>query len=270
MKAIIIEDELIAAQNLSRMLGEVAPETTVGAIFQTVEETVEYFSALDARQPSGDYPDVVFMDIHLADGLAFHIFDSVAIKCPIIFTTAYDQYALDAFKVNSIDYLLKPISKDDLRRAIDKIRLLVHSTDATGQAAKPQIAQLTPETIATVMEMMHHHKYKSHFLMPVRDKLVPLPVSDIAFIYLDEKITRVVTLDGQSFPLDRPLDAVFAQLDPEHFFRANRQYIISHSAVKDISVWPLSKLHVTLKVATPEKIIISRARASEFKDWYTA
>ncbi len=268
MKSIIIEDEQIAAQNLKRLLAEIAPETEVAAILQTVEETVEYFAAFDhGEQPASTYPDLVFMDIHLADGLAFHVFDSVTIKCPIIFTTAYDQYALDAFKVNSIDYLLKPISHDDLERAIAKVRDLVRRSTGS-QGAQPQ--SLTPETIAAVMDMMQRRKYKSHFLMPVRDKLVPLPVSEIAYIYLDEKITRVVTLGGQSFPLDKPLDAVYALLDPARFFRANRQYIIAHSAVKDISVWPLSKLNITLTVPTPEKIIVSRARTAEFKDWYTA
>lgn len=267
MKTIIIEDEQIAVQNLTRLLADAMPEIEVIAKFQTVEETVEYFSAFGNQGCSADdYPDLVFMDIHLADGLAFHIFDSVSILCPIIFTTAYDQYALDAFKVNSVDYLLKPISKEDLLRAIGKVKNLI-GTAAGSAHTEPK---LSPETIAAVMDMMKHNKYKSHFLMPVRDKLVPLSVNDIAYIYLDEKISRVVALDGQSYALDKPLDAIYAQLDPERFFRANRQYIIAHSAVKDISIWPLSKLHITLKVPTPEKIIISRARTSEFKDWYTA
>ena len=265
MKAIIVEDEQIAEQNLRRLLAEVKPDTEIAATFQTVEETVEYFTDLDTQLHPA-YPDIVFMDIHLADGLAFHIFDSVTIRCPIVFTTAYDEYALDAFKVNSIDYLLKPISKDDLARAIDKIKILVHHSEES-QKSSPA---LSPEVISKMMEMMSPRKYKSHFLLPVRDKLVPLPVDDIAYIFVDEKLTQVVTFSGQSFPLDKPLDAVYAQLNPAHFFRANRQYIISHRAVKDISIWPLSKLHVTLTVSTPEKIIISRARTSEFKDWYTA
>lgn len=267
MNSIIIEDEQIAVQNLTRLLSEVMPELNVTATFQTVEETVEYFSSLnsDANRASS-YPDLVFMDIHLADGLAFHIFDSITINCPIIFTTAYDQYALDAFKVNSIDYLLKPISKSDLLRAIEKVKRYT----ASGSKTQTETPQLTPETIAALMDTMHGHKYKSHFLMPVRDKLVPLPVSNIAYVYLDEKISRVVTLDDQSFALDKPLDAIYSQLDPRTFFRANRQYIISHRAIKDISIWPLSKLHITLTVATPEKIIVSRARTSEFKDWYTS
>ncbi|MCR4816183.1 MAG: LytTR family DNA-binding domain-containing protein [Bacteroidales bacterium] len=255
MNSIIIEDETIAAQNLQRLINEVDPSIKISAILQTVEDAVEYFSEHNDI-------DLVFMDIHLADGLAFLIFDRVSITCPIIFTTAYDQYALDAFKVNSVDYLLKPISKDDLARAINKLNTLRAGNDSS-------YTSLTPQTIASLAEMMGQRKYKSHFLIPVRDKLVPLPVADIACIYVDEKLSRIVTFNGDSHSLDKPLDAFYSQLDPARFFRANRQYIISHDAVKDISIWPLSKLHVTLSVATPEKIIISRARTSEFKDWYT-
>ena len=257
MNAIIIEDEQIAAQNLKRLLVETAPEIQVSDILQSVEESVEYFNHIQKT------PDVVFMDIHLADGLAFHIFDQATVDCPVIFTTAYDQYALDAFKVNSIDYLLKPINQNDLARAIQKLRLLTND----GAARRP--APISPETIATLMEMTHQHRYKSHFLIPVRDKLIPLPVKNIAYIYLDDKISRAVTFDNQTHIIDKPLDNIFAQLNPNHFFSANREYIIADSAIGDISVWPLGKLHVSLTVATPEKIIIPRARTSEFKDWYT-
>lgn len=252
MEALIIEDELIAAQNLQRLITNVAPDIEIVGTLQSVEETVEYFSRPEKI-------DVVFMDIHLADGLAFHIFDSVNIDCPIIFTTAYDQYALDAFKVNSIDYLLKPINKEDLIRAIDKLRRNMDNKAGT----------VGMEQIRSLMEMMQSNKYKSYFLIQVRDKLVPLQVSDIAYIYLDDKLTRAVTFNGQSQILDKPLDAIYSQLDPTLFFRANRQYIISHKAVKDISIWPLSKLHITLSLPTPDKIIVSRARTAEFKDWYT-
>ena len=275
MKAVIVEDEQIAAQNLKRLLAEAEPDIDIAATLQSIEETVEYFSALDnsgkadsAKRPAG-YPDLVFMDIHLADGLAFHIFDSVTIQCPIVFTTAYDQYALDAFKVNSIDYLLKPISKDDLARALTKYKHLGQQNADNNSQQDTIHNALSPDIIASLMEMIQQRKYKSHFLIPVRDKLVPLPVSSIAYIYVDDKISRIVTFDSQSHPLDKPLDTVFTQLDPQRFFRANRQYIIAHSAVKDISVWPFSKLHITLTVPTPEKVIVSRARAAEFKDWYT-
>jgi len=257
MKALIIEDELIASQNLQRLLNRISPDIEVERTLESVEEAVEFFSG------SNDI-ELVFMDIHLADGLAFHIFDSVRIQCPIIFTTAYDQYAIDAFRVNSIDYLLKPIKSEDLERALDKYRNLKSMNVAGGDAGN-----LTATQIASLMQMVQQPKYKSHMLIPLRDKLIPLPVSQIAYIYLDDKISRLVTFEGQQHALDKPLDAIFAQLDPSRFFRANRQYIIAHDAVSDISLWPLSKLHVSLSVPTPEKIIISRARVAEFKEWFT-
>ncbi len=252
MKALIIEDEMIAAQNLQRLLAEVAPDILVVKVLQSVEETVEFFSQKNDIE-------LIFMDIHLADGLAFHIFNSVTIDSPIIFTTAYDQYALEAFKVNGIDYLLKPIDKQDLSHAIAKLHLVKDKS-----RSNPDMEQ-----IKAMMESLKQHKYKSYFLIPVRDKLVPLHVNEIAYFYVDEKITRSVTFDNQSYTLDKPLDTIISMLDPDKFFRANRQYIIAHKAVKEISLWPLSKLHVSLVHPTPEKIIVSRARASEFKDWFT-
>ena len=251
MKTIIIEDELIASQSLQRLIAEATPQLEVTCVLQSVEEAVEHFS-----QPNST--ELVFLDIHLADGLAFHIFEKVQIPCPIVFTTAYDQYAIDAFKVGGIDYLLKPINRDDLRRAVQRV------ADRTA----PQPA-LDPAMLTTMTELMQPRRYKSHFLIPVGDRLLPLKVDTIAYIHVNDKLTRAVTLDGQSYALDRPLDTILSQLDPARFFRANRQYIIAHQAIKDISIWPLSKLHVTLTLPTPEKIIISRARASEFKDWYT-
>ena len=250
MKAVIVEDERIAAQNLKRLLAEVDSDVTVAAVLQSVEETVEFFSQ------SNDI-DLVFMDIHLADGLAFLIFDKVTINCPIVFTTAYDQYAIEAFKIGGIDYLLKPINKEDLARSVNRVRQRVSS------------APLSKDTLAEMAEMLQPHRYKSYFLIPVRDKLVPLKVDDIAYFYIDDKMTRAVTFDGTPHAIDKPLENILAQLDPARFFRANRQYIISHKAVKDISLWPLSKLYVSLSLPTPEKIIVPRARAGEFKDWYT-
>ncbi len=251
MNTLIIEDEQIAAQNLQRLIAEVEPELKVIDTLQSVEDTIEYFS-----QPVS--VDLIFMDIHLADGIAFHIFDKATINSPIIFTTAYDQYALEAFKAGGMDYLLKPISADDLRRAVEKVQRYVNPQKPIDQAM-----------VATMLDIMQPRKFKSYFLIPVRDKLIPLKVTDIAYIYVVEKVTHIVTFDNQTHVIDKPLDAIISQLDPTNFFRANRQYIISHQAVKDISIWPLSKLHITLTVPTPEKIIISRARTSEFKNWYT-
>lgn len=247
---VIIEDESIAAQHLERMLHAVLPDAVVAATLQSIEESVEYFTKLHATAAA--MPDIVFMDIHLADGLSFRIFDHVDIPSPIIFTTAYDQYALDAFKVNSIDYLLKPIGQDDLRHALDKLSTLTSDN-------RQQAIQLS--------QAFRH--YRSHFLIPVRDKLVPLDVSQIACLYLEDKISRAILFDGTRQALDCPLDTLMEQLDPTLFFRANRQYIVAHKAIKEISLWPIGKLALTLQVDTPDRIIVSRAKAPEFKQWFT-
>ena len=248
---LIIEDEIVAAQHLQRTLAQLSPQFNVLAVIQSIEESVEYFS--NSTPSSADpYPDLCFMDIHLADGLAFHIFGQVDITCPIIFTTAYDQYALQAFKVNSIDYLLKPIGLDDLRRALDKLENLTSP----------------PPVPAAALASSFKH-YRSHFLIPHLDKLVPVEISQIACLYIEDKLTRVLLLGGQQHTIDKPLDLIMEQLDPALFFRANRQYIVAHRAIKEISVWPIGKLALTLAVPTPDRIIISKARVPEFKTWYT-
>lgn len=246
MKALIIEDESIAAQALESLIKETNPEIEIQAVLQTIEETVEWFE-------ENSMPDLVFMDIHLADGSSFAIFEKVEITCPIIFTTAYDEYALKAFEVNSIDYLLKPINKADLERAMNKYKTL---------APKPSLDGL--------LEQMGglRKKYKSCFLIPERDKLIPLATSNIAYIYIDTKTVKAIAMDGHTYYLNQTLDEIMAQLDPEQFFRANRQFIISRWSVKDMTVWFGNKLAVNLIVPTPEKIIVSKARVGEFKTWF--
>ena len=248
---VIIEDEVIAATHLQSILKEVMPDHQVLATLQSVEESVEYFNH-PAQQP-----DLLFMDINLADGLSFRIFDQVNITCPVIFTTAYDQYAIDAFRVNSIDYLLKPINANDLRRALNKL-------DALASHSQGQLQQLIK-----TLQSNSPAQYRSSFLIPVRDKLIPLQVRDIACIFLEDKISHAILFSGKSQSMDKPLDAIFDQLNPQFFFRANRQYIIARQAIKEISVWPISKLALTLTVPTPDRIIISKARVPEFKQWYT-
>lgn len=248
MKALIIEDESIAAQALESLVKETSPEVEILGVLQTIEETVEWFD-------ENPMPDLVFMDIHLADGSSFAIFDSVDVTCPIIFTTAYDEYALKAFEVNSIDYLLKPINKADLERALNKYKTL---------APKPSLDGL--------LEQMGglRKKYKSCFLIPERDKLIPLATSNIAYVYIDTKTVKAIAMDGHTHYLNQTLDEIMAQLDPEQFFRANRQFIISRQAVKDMTVWFGNKLAVNLTVPVPEKIIVSKARVGEFKTWFAS
>ena len=249
MKTIIIEDENVAAQALQLLVQELNPDMEVVTVLQTIEESVEWFE-------ENAMPDLVFMDIHLADGSSFAIFEKVEITCPIIFTTAYDEYALKAFEVNSIDYLLKPINKADLERALNKFKSLTSSPDKTSlEGLLAQMGSLKK-------------KYKTCFLLPERDKLIPLAVSNIAYIYIDTKTVKAIAMDGHTYYLSQTLDDIMAQLDPELFFRANRQFIISRNAVKDLSIWFGNKLAVNLTVPVPERIIVSKAKVGEFKSWF--
>lgn len=253
MKAVIIEDEKIAAQSLKSVINQLDGSIEVIAILQTVEDSVEWLA-------NNQHPDLLFVDIHLADGSSFSIFDKVKVECPIIFTTAYDEYALKAFEVNSIDYLLKPINKDDLQRALNKYKNLKGQSDAIDYMNV--VSQLLAHTNAV-------NNYKEYFLVPERDKLIPLATKDIAFIYIDLKLIKAVTYSGKIYYMNQNLDELMSQLNPKKFFRANRQYIIAHEAVKDVSIWFGNKISINLTVPTEEKIIVSKARVTEFKNWYS-
>ena len=250
MKALIIEDEILASKHLQQVLDE-AGDFIVIAVLESVRETIKWFE----KNP---HPDIVFMDIHLSDGSAFEIFKNIKIECPIVFTTAYDEYALKAFKVNSIDYLLKPIEVNDVQEALRKLKKL--STSETMQVAINNL----------ISTFKRGSKYKTHFLIPVKgDKLIPVQTSDLACFYVDTGTIKTSTFEGRTYTLDFTLDELGELLDPEHFFRANRQYIISRKAIKDIDLWFNSRLSVNLKVVVPEKIVISRGRIPEFKSWFS-
>ena len=252
MKALIIEDEIMAAQRLQKLLNEVSPETEILTVLETIEDTVAWLE-------ENPMPDLMFMDIHLADGSSFAIFDRVDITCPVIFTTAYDEYALKAFEVNSIDYLLKPISKDALARAIRKYHLVGQRVQNDNHSNYDALLE----------QLTGKKRYKRCFLLPERDKLIPLPTSDIAYAYIDTKMVKLVSMSGKAYYMSQTLDELLAQLDPQMFFRANRQFIISRDAVKDVSIWFGNKLAINLTMETPEKIIISKARVAEFKHWFS-
>jgi two-component system LytT family response regulator len=252
MKAVIIEDELVAAQKLQRLISQSAGDIQVISVLQSVDESIEWFTL-------NTVPDLVFMDIHLADGSAFSIFEKVRISCPIIFTTAYDEYALKAFEVNSIDYLLKPINEKSFEHAMDKFRNLA--------ATKNYDADM----LANILTAFKDTKkvYKSNFLIPHKDKFIPLAIDRIACFYTENKLVKIITGDNQTYTMDSSLEELFIRLDPSQFFRANRQYIVSHKAIKDISVWFGNKLSINLMVSAPDKIIVSKARVPDFKDWFT-
>lgn len=252
MKAVIIEDEKLAADLLKSLIYQLDEDIEVVTILQTVEDSVEWLE-------NNKHPDIIFVDIHLADGSSFSIFEKTEVRCPIVFTTAYDEYALKAFDVNSIDYLLKPINKNDLQRSLNKYKNL------KGDSGDIDYRQF----VSKFLETGNLNNYKEYFLVPERDKLIPLAVRDIAYIYIDLKLIKAVTFSGKVHYLNQNLDEMMNQLNPRKFFRANRQYIISHESVKDVSIWFGNKISLNLNVPISEKIIVSKARVSEFKNWYS-
>jgi len=249
MKALIIEDEILAAKQLQSVLKEVGGIDVIG-VLESISETLEWFEA-------NQQPEILFLDIHLADGSAFEIFKHLNINCPVIFTTAYDEYALRAFKVNSIDYLLKPIDVEGVNNAIKKLKSL-----SVSRGNNHDIQKL-------IDSFKKNSGYKTHFLIPVKgDKLFPVQCNDIACFYIDASLVKAKTFEDKTYNFENTLDDLAEILNPADFFRANRQFIISRSAIKDIDFWFNNRLSVNLKVAVPEKILISKARVSEFKNWF--
>lgn len=248
MKALLIEDETAAARNLAAVLREVAPGVQIVATLESVAESIEWLR-------SNPQPDLLFMDIHLADGDSFRIFGAVEVTASVIFTTAYDRYALEAFKVSSIDYLLKPINADDVRRALEKLRRLTSGERLDyGSRVRSLAAQRQEEV----------------FLVRVRDRIIPLQRDRIAYCYTSNEKVTACGFDGETYPLDKTLEALQALLPERDFFRANRQFIVARRAVKEIAVWFGSRLTLHLTVDTPERIVISKARVPEFKTWLRA
>lgn len=247
MNAVIIEDETAAVASLKAVLARnrITPVEVVAEL-DSVEESVGYFNR-------GAQPDLIFMDIHLADGSAFKIFEQVEIEAPVIFTTAYDEYALQAFQVSGIDYLLKPVTVASLERALAKCLRF---------SREERLAHIrrTNETV------QNRHLVKTLLIM-LPDKFYPLPVDDILFFYtFNEKVTAY-TADGRQHPVDRSLDTLHEQLDGQVFFRANRQFIISRKAIRDVDLWFGSRLSVNLVIPVPERIIVSKAKTPTFKEW---
>ncbi len=249
MRALVVEDESAAAKNLRAILSGLHPPIEVVATCESVVECVEFL-----RERSSEI-DLIFMDIHLADGTAFKVFDMVEVTVPIIFTTAYDQYALQAFKVSSIDYILKPIKSSEVERAIDKLRAL--STTERAQRNESLRKAVSHE----------RKEFTRSFLIHIKDRIIPLEVDQIDFIYTTNERVMAYKRSGESYQLDRSLDAIFSSLDPAIFFRANRQFIVSRGAVSDVVVWFGSRLSLNLHCPTPERIIVPKARTSEFKEW---
>ncbi len=250
MKVVLVEDELTASDHLTYLLNALDTDIEVVAVLDTVKSCIAYFSKpTDAA--------LVFMDIHLGDGLSFEIFDHVTVSIPIIFTTAYDEYALKAFTVNSIDYILKPVHQEELAKALEKFRNLTNAQT------------LSKTDVTEVMRLLKGQQktYKSNYLIAHRDELIPVKTEEIAYFYIDTGIVKVVTLQNKVFAMDKKLEDLEQELDPSVFDRANRQFIVNRNAIVKIKQYFGGKLIVNVNPPSAERIVVSKAKATPFKNW---
>jgi DNA-binding LytR/AlgR family response regulator len=250
MKTIIIEDEQLAASRLESQIKFFDPTIEVVAKLESVKESVEWFK-------NNSHPDLLFLDIHLEDGLSFTIFDKVKVNIPIIFTTAYDEYAIKAFKLKSIDYLLKPIVQKDLNNAIIKFREMA--------GHKQQVVDLSE--LYKLMQVKNK-QFRDRFSVSVGEKLKTIEVKNIAYFFSTSGITFVVMKTKNQYSLDISLDKLLTELNPKDFFRINRQYLIHHDAIANVFVYPKSRLQIDLAPQTQDSIYVSLDKVSEFKRWF--
>lgn len=251
MEIIIIEDEIYNLRLLEGMIKKIRPEWLVVQTFESVKDSVNWLR----KNP---HPDLFFMDIQLADGLCFSIFDEVEIQSMVIFTTAYDNYAIQAFKVNSIDYLLKPFREKDLEASIEKYEHYRKINEPAGS-----------QDYSDILEAIRYgkKKYRKRFLVSRGDAWFKLAVEDVACFYSENKITTAVTFHNQNYVIDFPLESLEEELDPEVFFRANRQVIVNIDAIVKIENYFGGKLKVRLNPPFADEIIISRLKAISFRKW---
>lgn len=249
MNIIIIEDEKPSARRLQRMLTAIDMEAQT--MLHSVEEAVEWFQ-------NNPHPDLIFLDIQLSDGLSFEIFDAVEIKSAVIFTTAYDEYALQAFKLNSIDYLLKPIDDDDLKVAVDKFK---------SRTPSKQAVTLDFNDIKNLLVNPIEREYKKRFSVKVGQHLKLVNIEDIECIYSENKGTYAYTNEGRNYLLDTTLDQLKNELEPHIFFRISRKFYVNINAIKDMVSYTNSRLQIKLNTFNEQDIIVARERVKDFKNW---
>ena len=247
MNVLIVEDEELAAKRLIKILSEIDNTINIVGQFDTVEDTVAWLLS----EPN---PDLIFLDIQLADGLSFEIFELTEVRTPIIFTTAYDQYALNAFKVNSIDYLLKPITKEDVAASLKKYEQRIGNNNFE----KSQFEALMKS---------FSNQHKNRFLIKIGEHIKSIPTNDIGYFFSRDKATYCMTLTGKNYLLDYSLDQLAPMVNPEKFFRINRAYMVSFEVIKDMISYTNSRLKLVLEHSDDNEIIVSRERVQDFKKW---
>ncbi len=249
MNIIIIEDEKPAARLLQRKVEKLGLQ--VNTLLHSVEESIAWFQ-------NNQHPDLIFLDIQLSDGLSFEIFETIDIKSAVIFTTAYDEYALRAFKLNSIDYLLKPIDEDDLSIAITKFK---------NQFQKSSVSALDFEAIKKMLVNPIDREYKKRFTIKMGQQLKMIQIEDVECFYSENKGTYLHTFDNRDYLLDITLEQLETELDPKEFYRVSRKFIIPLKAIKEIQLYSNSRLKVILPTYKDDEVIVSREKVSDFKEW---
>lgn len=249
MKIIIIEDEIKAAKSLENLILKLRPSIQILAKLQSIDAAIDYLS-------THEMPDLIFMDIQLSDGLCFEIFKSVTVTCPIVFCTAFGEYALDAIKANGVDYILKPFAEDDLRTAFERVDNL-----------KNFFQQHSTTGLDDLLQKIDRAEGKKSFLVFKNNKYTTVQTEQIAFIYIQYSSPSIVTFQGDEYSINQSLDQVQGQLSAKQFFRLNRQYLINFSAVKEVEHYFARKLFVRLKVSTPDKLLIGKEKTALFLQW---
>jgi DNA-binding LytR/AlgR family response regulator len=251
MKILVIEDEALAAERLIKHIVEIEPSAEIVCRLESVRSAIKWFSVNAS-------PDLIFMDVQLADGLCFEIFEKVTIETPVIFTTAYNEYALKAFKVNSIDYLLKPVDNNELRQALQKYKRHNQSNSA--------MDPYNPSLFKKVMEMINN-PYRQRFVVRIGEHIKTVNCSEIAFFYSSDKSTFIRSSLGRDFGLETSLDQIENEIDPKTFFRVSRKQIVALEYIKDIIAYSGNRLKIIIRGNESEEIIVSREKVSDFKLW---
>ena len=261
MKVLIIEDESHSAERLQRYICTLHPDYKISGITKSIAQSIDFLQR--------EQPDLIFADIRLQDGLSFEIFRDVKVNSPIIFTTAYDQYAIQAFKFNSIDYLLKPIDSDELEVAIEKAAERI----AQGKSETVQSPSGFDPNLERLLEYIGNSasssstRYRERFLVSRKDEYITIDAKEVCFINSQQNITRLYLTDGTSAAISSTLDQLEKEMNPNSFFRANRQYLIQANHIKKTSNWFNYKLKVEMNGYPQEEILISREKAAGFKKW---
>jgi len=250
MKILIVEDEIKTAKALALLIASVKPTARIVGTLQSVEGTVNYLSC-------NDEPDMIFMDVQLADALCFEIFKLVKVTSPVIFCTAYDEYALDAFKSNGIDYILKPFSRESISSALTKVIELKNFFQSSANAL--------PDLEILINKMGVNGK--KGFLVFKNNKYVTVQTDNIAFFYVHNETATVVTFSQEEYPVNLSLDEIYNQLDIRQFFRINRQYLVNYKAVKEVEHYFARKLLVRMSIPTAEKLIVGKEKSAIFLKW---